>query len=155
MHPKPSYDRLPRDLGLELLGHRGFDEGALAMRTSVGQRDFVAFADLFGRRRRAVSVATVLGTRLTAGTLGLGFGRPFAERCRLPFAGAERFLQAPGQLGDLSLEFGDLLLQGPTTGAGGFVHPAIVGTAGSFSCASFDSQIAVPVKGTLNKYSAI
>ena len=100
-----------RDLGLELLGHRRFDEMAPAMRAGVGQRDFVVLADLLGRRRRSMSVLAVLGTGLTAGPLGLGLGWPFAEGSRLAFTGGQGLFQASALLGNLSLEFGDLLLQ--------------------------------------------
>src|SRR5580658_2083760 len=58
------HDRLTRDLGLELLCHGRLDEVAAAMRAGIGQGNFVAFADLFGGRRRAVAMPAVLGTGL-------------------------------------------------------------------------------------------
>jgi hypothetical protein len=86
-----------------------------------------------------VAVTARIGSGLATGALRLGVGRPFAKGGGLPLAGAEGFFQAPGQLGDLSSEFSELLLQGPATGAVGFVHPAVVGTGGAFSCACLDS----------------
>jgi hypothetical protein len=152
MNPELPHDRLPRDLGLELLGQAGFDEGAPAMRAGVGQRSLVTLADLFGSGRRPVAVTAVLGTGLATGTLRLGFGRPFAERSGLTLAGADSCLQASAQLAELSLEFSDLLLQGPTIRAGGFVHPAIVGTDGPFSCANLASRQRQPTRDPLNNY---
>jgi hypothetical protein len=80
-----THDRLTGDLGLELLCHRRFDEVAPAMRAGIGQRDFVAFADLLGRRR-PVSVRAVLGAGLAAGAWAWAAlcGREPPGICRRP-----------------------------------------------------------------------
>ena len=119
------------DLGLELVGRAGLDEAAPAVRAGVGQVGLVALGDLFGRRWRAVAVLAVGVARLAAGRLRVGLGRTFAERGGLSLAGADSVVEPPGQLGDLGFEFGDAMEEIPTAGTRGFVHDAIVATAGS------------------------
>ena len=69
-------------------------------------------------------VGAVCVTGLASGFLGVGLGRPLAERGRLTLADACGLLQLPGQLGDPGFEFGQTVEMVPATGTLQLIHAA-------------------------------
>jgi hypothetical protein len=83
-----------------------------------------------------MAVGTVFVAGLAAGRFRMGFGRTFAERRRLPLAGAESLFELPGQFGILGFECGDAFREFAASGECGFVHPAMLAAQNRFSCTS-------------------
>jgi hypothetical protein len=135
VNPEAPYDRPPGDVGRILVGDGGLDDRPPAVRAGVGQRGVVAFIDLIGWRRRQMGVLPVGVPGLAAGRLGVGLGRPLAERRGLPLAGAEGLVAPPGQVSDLRPQGGDFDHQSPTARARRFVHASSVAIRPSLSCA--------------------
>jgi len=106
------------------------------VRTGVGKVRFVALANLIGWRRRALTVRAVLVAGFAAGRFRFGFGRTFAKRRGLTFAGAESRFELPGQFGVLRFECGDAVGEFAAAGTRGFVHAPMLATPMRFSCAS-------------------
>jgi hypothetical protein len=84
---------------------------AAAARAGVGQRRFETLIDALGRRRRPMAVRAVLFAGFASGSFGIGLGRPFGKRRRLPLAGSLTLFEQPREPLDLGFEFGNPLPQ--------------------------------------------
>ena len=130
-----AYDGLAGNLGLELLGRAGFHEGSLAVGAGLGQRGVVAFADVVGIGQRPMAVVAVVRAGFPSRRSGFRLWRSLAKGCGLALAGAERVFEAAGQLGQLGFELRYADAEGLAARARGVVHPAMLRTERSISCA--------------------
>ncbi|HLW63936.1 MAG TPA: hypothetical protein VKS79_01370 [Gemmataceae bacterium] len=121
-------NRLAWNLDLELLLNVGFVDGTAAIGTGIGQRGFVDFVNLLGRRR-TMGLLAIIVAGLAAGLFRLGLGRAFGERRRLTLVG-------PLEFGNAGFEFGNALTQGLTGGADDRLHTFSVTGHADLSCAS-------------------
>jgi len=79
-------DGAARDLGLELSVNLGLVDSSATVRASLGQGGIESLVDAVRRRSRAVTVATVGGTRFAARFPGMSLGKTFGEGSGLTFA---------------------------------------------------------------------
>lgn len=70
---------LANDFRLELLFDVCFVNRAAAVWAGIGQRSFVDFVYLVGRRRLAMCLRSIVFPRLAPGFFGSGFGGPFEK----------------------------------------------------------------------------
>jgi hypothetical protein len=74
------------------------------VRTGVGKGSVEDFINRFGRRCRAVTVATVSRAAFAPGRFGLGFGSPLGEGGGLAFGLPARLVEFSPRLGQLTVE---------------------------------------------------
>ena len=103
--------RLAGDFCLILVGHGCLDEAAAAAGTSGWQSGFQSFVDLVVGWWRPVAVSAVGVAAFASGCLGVGLGRPFAERSGLSFPGALCLFELAAELRVLGLQGFQLSLQ--------------------------------------------
>ena len=141
-------DGLAGDVGLELGGDFGLDDGAAAAGAGVGEWGLEDLVDAVGGGRRSVAVGAVGLAGLSSGSLGVGLGWSLAERCGLAFGGASGCVEFGAEAFDLGAQ---RVVEPPEfiDGAEEFV----VGRQGLAHVTQDRRGLTVRPEGTLNKYS--
>ena len=127
-----------RNLDLVLLVDVCLVNRAAAIGTSVWQRRFVGFVDLFGRL--AMRFDAIVLAWLSARLLRLRLGRPLGEGSSLAFARPTLLFEQARQTFDLSSELGDFAFEADTVKAWCFDHTFTVAAGVFLSCASLSEN---------------
>ena len=108
--------------------------------------------DLFGARRLAVGLGTVILARLAPGSLRLTAGLALGERSSLTLAGAEGHVELAAEALVLGLQIVEASLKGLAAGTRDGLHAFIIGEARAAAALPRPPSGDHPELDPLNKY---